>query len=70
MLDKCVEAATMATANLPVAQAYNCILRTCISQKVGYLIRVTPPRMAEEFAREIDGALVQTLKAIFRIEDM
>ena len=41
-LKKCVEAATMATATLPVIQAYNCILRTCISQKVGYLTRVTP----------------------------
>jgi hypothetical protein len=27
-LNKCVEAATLATASLPVAQAYTCILRT------------------------------------------
>ena len=70
MLGKCVENATLASANLPVAQAYTSILRACISQNVGYLIRVTPPRIAEDFARDIDGALVQTIKAIFRVEDI
>ena len=69
-LEKYFEAATIATATLPVAQTYNCILRTCISRIVGYLIRVTPPRMAEAFARDMDGALAQTIKAIFRVEDM
>ena len=39
-----VNTANAASPSLPIRQALNCVLRSCITQKCGHLIRALPPR--------------------------
>jgi hypothetical protein len=45
--------AAEASASLPILQSLNCLLRACVSQKVGYLVRITPPDTMAKFAEDL-----------------
>ena len=62
--------ATEASASLPIRQSLNCLLRACVSQKVGYLVRITPPDTMAKFAEEIDELLVDTVCELMQLEEV
>jgi hypothetical protein len=62
--------ATEASASLPILQSLNCLLRACVSQKVGYLVRITPPDTMAKFAEEIDEMLVDTVCGLMQLEEV
>jgi len=62
--------ATEASASLPILQSLNCLLRACVTQKVGYLVRVTPPDTMAKFAEEIDVMLVDTVCELRQLEEV
>ena len=62
--------ATEASASLPILQSLNCLLRACVTQKVGYLVRITPPDTMATFAQEIDEMLVYTACELMQLEEV
>ena len=62
--------ATEASASLPILQSLNCLLRACVTQKVGYLVRITPPDTMAKFVEEIDEMLVDTVCELMQLEEV
>ena len=62
--------ATEASASLTILQSLSCVLRACVTQKVGYLVRITPPDTMAKFAEEIDGMLVDTVCELMQLEEV
>ena len=62
--------ATEASASLPILQSLKCLLRACVTQKVGYLVRITPPDTMAKFAEEIDEMLVDTVCELMQLEEV
>ena len=62
--------ATEASASQPILQSLNCLLRACVSQKVGYLVRITPPDTMAKFAQEVDEMLVDTVCELMQLEEV
>ena len=48
--------ATEASASTPSVQAFSCMLRSCISQKIG-LLRILPPEMTATLTKATDEGL-------------
>ena len=62
--------ATEASASQPILQSLNCLLRACVSQNVGYLVRITPPDTMAKFAQEVDEMLVDTACELMQLEEV
>jgi len=62
--------ATLASASAPAAQAFCCLLRGCILQKVGHLMRIIPPTHTGELATHLDQCTLKATCARVGAEDI
>ena len=65
-----VRTTNLASPSLPIRQAMNCLLRSCISQKRGHLVRAIPPDNTAKFSASIDEKLVAATEYIFTLEEL
>ena len=65
-----VHVATVASASAPAVQSFCCLLRSCVSQKVGHLLRIAPPAPAEPMARHLDQCIANTTCALVGAADI
>ena len=60
----------IASPSLPIRQAMNCLLRSCISQKCGHYLWVMPPDKTAKFSASIGGKLIAATEEIFKQEEL
>ena len=65
-----VHLATMASASTPAVQSFCCLLRSCISQTVGHLLRITPPSQVGNMATHLDQCVANATCALVGVEDI
>ena len=65
-----VHMATMASASTPSAQAFSCLLRGCILQKVGHLLRTIPPTYTRDLATHLDQCITNATCTLVGAEDI
>ena len=62
--------ATEASASTPSVQAFSCLLRGCIIQKVGHLLRIIPPNDTNSMATHLDQCITNAICALVGAEDI
>ena len=62
--------ATEASASTPFVQAFSCMLRSCISQNIGHLLRIIPPEMTATLTRATDESLARATCALMGVEEV
>jgi hypothetical protein len=70
LLEGVTQVANTASPSLPIRQALSYLMRSRAAQKCGHLFRAIPPEHTEDFARDIDGLIVQATTNIFRLEGL
>ena len=65
-----VNLATLASASASAVQSCCCLLRSCISQKVGHLLRIIPPAQAEPMAKYLDQCIANATWSLVGAEDI
>ena len=69
LINRIVRMATVASASTPAVQSLCCLLRSCISQKVGHLLRITPPSQVSNLATHLDQCIVNATCTLIGVED-
>ena len=57
-------------ASLTTRQALSSLLRSCVTQRCGYLVRVIPPHLAVDFAHDIDRVVLGTFAGISELDPL
>ena len=70
LLTAMTQTANIASPSLPIRQAMNCLLRACITQKCGRLLRALPPDKTTNFSIQVDEKLIRATQDIFKLEEM
>ena len=65
LLTAMTQTANIASPSLPIRQAMNCLLRACITQKCGRLLRALPPDRTTNFSIQVDEKLIRATQDIF-----
>ena len=65
-----VHLATTASASTPAVQSFCCLLRSCISQKVGHLLRIIPPAQGGRMATYLGQCVASATCALVGAEDI
>jgi hypothetical protein len=64
-----VHMTTVASASTPAVQSFSCLLRGCILQKVGHLLRIIPPTYTSGMATHLDQCITKATCALVGAED-
>ena len=65
-----VNLATTASASTPSVQAFCCLLRGCILQKIGHLLRIIPPEYTSGITTHLDNCILNATCALVGAEDI